>query len=285
MLNKYERAAEMFGISGFFVSNKSNKKALPKKEVVMPVAFGKTDRGLVRPVNEDGYVINERLGLYLVVDGMGGHVNGVIATQMIVNLFQSQLELFIHRLPTNGDITDSDYAEYLDHVIVQVNSALYEKNKSRGDTSGQGMGAVVAGLWWIEPGRRALVFHVGDSRLYRYRQQELTQLTVDHSVYQLWLMRGGEGEPPSRSAVFRAIGPHPEVVADIQLVDFDPQDKLLLCSDGLSNMLSDEELAIMVANANSTQTLEALPGELIRQANTRGGHDNITALVVGLNAG
>ena len=244
-------------------------------------AFGATDLGQKRRVNEDGFVINERMGLSLVVDGMGGHDDGVIATQMILNNFQAKLDCYFHK----GFPKQYPYGEaraFLADVIEHVNTSVYKNNIDRGYGEGTGMGAVIAGLWWVEPGKRAIVFHVGDSRLYLFRKGDLTQLTVDHTMYQLWKMRGEFGHPPPSNIVFRALGPRKNVVPDIQLMDFVQDDVILLCSDGLSSVVSQAEIAAMMTEHSGD--LSSLPQELIAQANAKGGPDNITAVVVSVGA-
>ncbi len=245
------------------------------------LAFGATDRGQKRRVNEDGFVVNERMGLSLVVDGMGGHDDGVIATQMIINNFQAKLDHFFHKnFPKRYPFSEA--RTFLADVIDHVNASVYKSNLDRGYGEGAGMGAVIAGLWWVEPGKRAMVFHVGDSRLYLYRKGELTQITADHTMYQLWKMRGEFGNPPPSNIVFRALGPRKDVVPDIQLMEFIEGDLVLLCSDGLSNVLSPEELGETLSDYKGD--LSELPQQLIGQANDKGGPDNITVVVVSVGA-
>lgn len=251
-----------------------------EQQVILPIAFAETHQGCMKPVNEDSYVINEKLGLYLVIDGMGGHKHGVLATQMIAEHFQSQLAQRLDCLQTCENCTDQFWISELEHVIEATNGELYKKNKALGYSEGRGMGGVIAGLFWLEKASRAIIFHIGDSRVYLSRDQELSQLTEDHSWYQQWLNCGKVGQAPSKHIVLRAIGPGRDVKADFQPIDLERGDKILICSDGLSNMLAEKELASLILAADSPELIKALPSELVAQANNRGAKDNVTALMM-----
>ena len=249
-------------------------------QMPLSLAVGATDQGRVKKSNEDNYVINQRLGLCMVIDGMGGHDHGVMATQMIGDHFQSQLEQRLNHLKLNTKATDDDWVNQLDNVISDTNLALYKKNQALGYSPGRGMGGVIAGLLWVETGRRAIVFHAGDSRLYRYRNQQLSQITEDHSWYQQWLNQGRVGQAPAKNFVLRAVGPSDDVKADFQFVNFEDDDVILICSDGLTSMVSDSVLQEMIKGVACSEAFKELPQAMIQRANDEGGKDNITAIII-----
>ena len=243
-------------------------------------SFGVTDKGKKRLVNEDGFVINERLGLYLVVDGMGGNDAGMIAGKTVLNALQSQLESFVHKA-AQGDLDLAQYAKsYLTDALAYVNSILYEMNVFRGYAEGSGMGAVVSGIWWIASANLALVFHVGDSRVYLFRESQLEQLTVDHTMYQLWKMKGGAGAPPPRNVIFRALGARKELEVDIKRMELVKDDVALICSDGLTNMVDSEALNRLFECHALQDEGDGLSRTLVARALDNGGLDNITAVTL-----
>ncbi len=261
-----------------------------KQAYSSPYAAGLTDVGQQRAVNEDGFIIDEPFGLYLVADGMGGHSNGAVASQ----LFLSELTRLIGELKLQRDRFDTQaqkkgdqeekyltLSEQLADSINTANTLLYQRNQREGLRKGAGMGTAMAGIWKPDnTSDKAILFHVGDCRIYLHRNNRLKQLTKDHTLYQRWLENNREGIEPPKNIIVKAIGPYPDVVADLNIHPFQKGDTILICSDGLTNMLSDFHLCEEINN-HKQKSLMSLCETLIQQANEAGGNDNITVIAYG----
>jgi serine/threonine protein phosphatase PrpC len=252
-------------------------------------AAGLTDVGQKRKINEDSLLIDEKLGLLIVADGMGGHDAGEVASSLAVKSIRNALG-------NNGaDLTEQENLD-LTHVqagertvvesdnpalsalfaaIQNTNQRIYNLNQERNYRDGAGMGTTVAGLWLYNHGRRAAIFHVGDSRLYCFRGGQLLKLTRDHTLYQVWRDEGCNGEPPKRNIVLRALGPWGNVEPDLSLHTLESGDLVLICSDGLTGMISDQLLQHML-RVLADASLDSIARQLVGTANKLGGHDNIT---------
>lgn len=237
-----------------------------------------TDTGRLRSVNQDAFVMLPDLGLYAVADGMGGAQGGEIAARLAVEALK------------DGYLEPS--AEALTDVIASANRRIHEAAE---DPHLRGMGTTTVALAIVpeEPDPDApaltddaplhlLVANVGDSRAYLFRDNDLTQITDDHSVV-AELVRDGrltEEEAdahPQRNIITRVLGVYPEVTADLWPVDPVRGDRYLLCSDGLFNEVSDNEITGVLRRLSDPSEAAA---ELVRLANEAGGRDNITAVVV-----
>lgn len=253
-----------------------------------------SDVGLARSLNEDSYQIDEELGLLLVADGMGGHDAGEVASRNAVNLIHEYLSRF-------GNATDDEATEMMDGAVAEdsdstwedlpnpvigtvaaaldyANRHLYQLNRDRGYPDGHGMGTTIAGLWRIGVLDEAAIFHVGDSRLYLYRAGRLSLLTRDHTLYQQWVSSGRIGPAPSQNIILRSLGSSVRVNADVRLQSLQSGDLILLCSDGLTSMVSDTAIEAALASADPA-SLQATCEALVVQANAEGGKDNITVLL------
>lgn len=225
-----------------------------------------TDRGLVRSDNEDAWSISKELGLFLVADGMGGRAGGEVAARCAVESIPVRL----------AAVTPS--LEALRKTIVDVNSEIYRMSQRRPELAG--MGTTLCSL--LIQKEEALIAHVGDSRIYRLRNQQLQQLTVDHSLLSELLALGGLTAEESTSFPYKhiltkALGTQSTVVPECQVFPLVDGDLFLLCTDGLTNSVTDSELsAILAQNISLTERGEAL----IALANERGGIDNTTVLLV-----
>jgi len=250
-------------------------------------AAGLTDVGQQRAVNEDGFVIDEQSGLYLVADGMGGHRNGAVASQLFLSEFTqliAELKLKVGTFATHEQESESPEEKYLTlsawlaNSINTTNALLYQKNQREGCRKGAGMGAAIAGIWKPDNmSDKAILFHVGDCRIYLHRQNRLKQLTKDHTLYQRWLDNNRQGVEPPKNIIVKAVGPYPDVAADLNVHDFQQGDTILICSDGLTNMLSDVHLCEALNN-HKQKSLMSLCETLIQHANEAGGSDNITVV-------
>ncbi len=256
-------------------------------------AAGATDIGLVRKHNEDYYSFDEQLGLYLVADGMGGHDSGEVASRTAsesITDFLYEYD-FDDAEDESDDATIADVSDapelvssfnVLQQAVSMANERIYMLNRERGHRDGVGMGTTLVGLWTPYgldgPG---YIFHVGDSRLYRYRNKEFTRMTTDHTLYEQWLEMGGVGQAPQRNVVMRALGPWAQVQVDIRETDVFPGDVFLLCSDGLTGMVDDEDIhAAVDAAKEDGEDMDGTCMRLIELAKAGGGRDNVTVVLV-----
>lgn len=275
--------------------------------MIAPVAFklefaGLTDVGRARSRNEDSFVFRDELGLALVCDGMGGHAGGDIASRTAAETVTD----FVYEYEPDTDddqtrdasdldedepadeteMTVSDASDVGNNIgqsistirqaVQRANRELVMLNQERGYPEGRGMGTTVVGLWMIEGTDKVLVFHAGDSRLYRYRGGQFQQLTRDHSLYQAWLDSGAHGHAPQRNIIVRALGTMRDIEPEVSIQSVSDGDRFLLCSDGLTSMMSDEQIAEILANS---ENLEQTCRKLVEHANQAGGYDNVTVVV------
>ena len=234
-----------------------------------------TDAGKVRKTNEDNHLLALGRKMFIVSDGMGGQQAGAVASQAVVSVLP---ELIDRQLPGTRSAPDHAIERALRDAIVQLSARL--RDESAGRQGLQGMGATVA-LAWLR-GEKAHLAHMGDSRIYLFRAGRLKQLTEDHSVVAL-LLKHGEvtaqeaRDHPARGKLSRYVGIEGEVFADVKTLPIRDGDRLLLCSDGLTVMLSDDEISgILDANRSCRAACDAL----VEAANEAGGEDNITVLLV-----
>jgi serine/threonine protein phosphatase PrpC len=229
-------------------------------------AVAQTHRGRKRKVNEDSFVVQEDRHLFVVADGMGGHTGGKIASHQAVDTIAASFD--------TGDFGDlvaglpRDGAE-LAASIQSANQAVWEQACK--DTSLKGMGTTVVAVRFAPAKARLYIGHVGDSRCYRLRDGVFEMLTSDHTLAAMGV-RGQAGE-----MLTRAVGVTAAVKIDLILAAPRPGDVFLLCSDGLTKMVSETEIAGILAN---TLDPEIAVHALIEQANHNGGKDNITAIVI-----
>jgi serine/threonine protein phosphatase PrpC len=234
-----------------------------------------SDVGRVRQQNEDQCLVALEHNLFIVSDGMGGHQGGEVASKAVVTVLPPMIEQRVARIR----VPSPEAMELvLRDALVELSQRL--RAESAGRAGLQGMGATVAVAWLR--GSLAHLAHMGDSRIYLLREQRLMQLTEDHSVIAL-LLRHGEITPeeaqthPARGRLSRYVGMEGEVYPDVQTVQLQAGDRLLLCSDGLTNMVSDRQIVqLLHVNAGAEEACQAL----VNAANVAGGTDNITALVV-----
>ena len=233
-----------------------------------------TDVGLVRSNNQDQLLVAP--GLYAVADGMGGHAAGEVASYTAIRALQAAF-----------DASDQRSTESLESAANAANRAVWEQARSNRGMLGMGTTLVALAVVEKTDGTNGLaVAHIGDSRLYLYRDQLLSQLTIDHSLVQE-LVDDGQisvaqaAVHPQRHVLTRALGVEPSV--DVDLLDIRPKhgDRYLLCSDGLPREASDDQIAAVLARfADPTEAAR----ELVDLANSRGGSDNTTVVVVDVQA-
>lgn len=246
-----------------------------------------TDVGQQRDHNEDNYLVDKKLGLYVVCDGMGGHAAGEVASALAVRTFHEELkknyefvEDYLAGKTGVEKVTRRQILMMLESAVNRASSRVHAEAQK--DTEKRGMGTTLVAI--LIAGHQAFVVWVGDSRIYLLRDGVLEQLTEDHTVYNELLKRKKlpreEIEKlPQRNAITRAIGVYEHTEPDSLIVDLVAGDRFLLCSDGLSGYFEDdvEELGRMMSQPEESAAVKAM----IDAANTRGGKDNITAVLVG----
>ncbi|MGH7270405.1 MAG: Stp1/IreP family PP2C-type Ser/Thr phosphatase [Polyangiaceae bacterium] len=249
------------------------------------VAVGLSDVGLQREHNEDSFVVLEEYDLFVVADGMGGHRAGDVAsrlaTETITEFFRSTANEDV-TWPFHFDTSLSDEENRLLTGIRVANRQIFERSTHSREFHGMGT-TVVSAMFSPQKGRM-YIGHVGDSRCYRVRQGAIQQLTRDHSLINDYLQAMPDLTDEQRSEVpknviTRALGMQDQVVVDLQHDDPRPGDVYVLCSDGLSGMLSDGDIEQIVTVAGDVR--EACQ-RLIQRANDHGGEDNITAVLIKL---
>lgn len=236
--------------------------------------------GKVRQLNEDrAWIGRTANGLVaaVVADGMGGHKAGEVASGMAVDSLTQSLSAW------EKGVAAEESADKLKELIGQANAAIFETASNNEQYSNMGTTVVIA----LVDERQVLIGHIGDSRLYRLREGELQLLTEDHTLVNE-LAKSGQLSPeeaanhPRRNVLTRALGTDKNVEADVQLIDWLQGDRLLLCSDGLSNLVEEPLIAeTMTAEDND---LDRMADRLIALALLAGGDDNITVALVDYDA-
>jgi serine/threonine protein phosphatase PrpC len=240
-----------------------------------------TDVGRVRDANEDSFLVDKKLNLYVVADGMGGHAAGEVASSMAVRTFRDAVARARDMLDDfergTGSVSRKDILRLLEGAIQEACSAIHAE--AQRDETKRGMGTTLTGLLII--GSRGFIAHVGDSRCYLVRQGSVHQLSEDHSLINELLKRGRLSKEQIdklqyKNAVTRAVGVYESVEGDTLDFDVLAGDRFLLCSDGLHGYFEDAEYASLFDQIPEDQ----LSQRLVDLANERGGKDNITAVVV-----
>jgi PPM family protein phosphatase len=245
---------------------------------------GVTDVGRVRSNNEDCYKIVEPLNLYVLSDGMGGEAHGEIASAMAVEtVVKHCLDFEANPAATVIGAVQPNWSSFTKRLSTAVHLANRNIFKSAEENPDQhGMGATLTAVWIN--GARLSVAHVGDSRAYLLRGGSLLQLTKDHSLVAEQVRRGiltsAEAEESDmQSVLLRALGAQAEIEVDAEEHTLFPRDMLLLCSDGLTRLVTEPEIA---GTLQSESDLTRAAEKLVEMANERGGPDNITVIVVRL---
>lgn len=240
-------------------------------------ADGKSDIGKVRQSNQDAFVSDTDLHLFVVADGMGGHSGGEIASRKAVEALLAAFREEI-TISANSDQNGSIDSELV-RAIEAANNHVFQL--ALADRKLQGMGTTLVALNIVDS--TAVVGSVGDSRVYLWRDRQLRQVTRDHSLVNEYVRMGTlsaeeASTHPLKHIISRAIGVHPTVEVDHFEIPLQADDLFMLCSDGLTNMLDDHDLsAILTAVGNQPS---ALCAEFIARANAKGGLDNITVVAV-----
>jgi len=226
----------------------------------------RTDVGKVRRQNEDAAWFDEARGVFAVADGMGGHLAGEVASGMAIEAVKDMAK-------------KNDFASVnvMREAVVSAHEAIIRHAQK--NPACAGMGTTLSMMW--RGGHYMYIAHVGDSRIYRYRDGELEQITQDHSLVEELvrariITREEARTHPRRNIITRALGTQGDNLPDLLAADVRPGDLWLLCTDGLCGMISDEEIARVLS---SGATLDMMAGSLIEKALDAGGRDNVTLVL------
>lgn len=245
---------------------------------------GQTDVGRVRENNEDSHLIDEPRGLYVVADGMGGHLGGKMASSLAVKTVGENVAEHDSELGEGASATpleSSSVPRLLADAVRAACAAIFEA--AQGDAELQGMGTTVTAM--LVRSDRAFIAHVGDSRCYLQRGERVIQITDDHSLVNEQIKAGLISREQARASrlkniITRSVGFERDVAVDTFALPLQAGDKFLMCSDGLANFVDDTEIGLALAQL----PLDDVPKTMIELANERGGDDNITVVCVAAEA-
>lgn len=238
-------------------------------------AFAYTDIGRVRDMNQDSYYISseeDEIKLFIVADGMGGYKGGEVASRLAIE----GAKHYIYKNYNNTKKEKEDLLDLVKKAVEFANTVVYDKSQQDKDLDGMGTTIDVCLVY----GARVYIGHVGDSRVYRQRKDFFRKLTTDHSYVEQLIREGNITREeaynhPKKNMLTRALGCTAYVEPDVSVKGFSRGDILLICTDGLTNMLRDPEISNIIKNdpENACKTL-------VEYANDRGGIDNITAVII-----
>lgn len=244
-------------------------------------SFGLSDVGKKREKNEDSFLISDDLSLFVVADGMGGHLGGDIASRIAVNTIYEMMKELDRDPEMTADelglpLKPGDIQGYLKYAIKIASNNVFEKASTAPSLRGMGTTAVCV----LFKNNKAYIANVGDSRAYRMRAGKIDQITKDHSLVGEQIRAGMLSEEDARvhklkNIITKSVGFQEEVDADVDIRVARAGDKFLLCTDGLNNMVKSEDILDIVA----VNDVKAACERLVDMANERGGDDNITVVI------
>lgn len=238
-------------------------------------AFAKTDIGKARDINQDYYYISEEqseFNLYILADGMGGYNGGEVASKLAIESAKRYIDSNFDKI----EHTKEAIIELVKNAVEYSNMVVYERSKEDKDLEGMGTTLDICLIY----NTRIYIGHIGDSRIYRVRNNLIRKLTKDHSYVQKLIEDGTITREeamthPKRNMLMKALGCTPYAEPDLKIRRFQPGDVLLMCSDGLTNMVKDDEIYNEIKNSP-----EHAPEILVEKANNAGGYDNITIITI-----
>lgn len=243
---------------------------------------GLSDQGRVRARNEDAWFGDSEQGLFIVSDGMGGRPAGDIASKLVVEVLPKALA---KSLQPKDNLAKPEAGQWLKSIICKLSELIFQKSRNQFGLSGMGATLVMV----LIHNQGALIGHLGDSRVYLFRDDRLQCLTRDHTIARYLVdmkeIRAEEApHHPARGQITRFVGMAGEVLPEIRWLDLKNHDRLLLCSDGLTTMLPEPRIAELLLENDDHKTAALA---LVNAANAAGGKDNVTVLIVdlGRNAG
>ncbi len=237
--------------------------------------FVKTDIGKVRDMNQDYYYVaspKDELKLYILADGMGGYNGGEVASKLATTTVKSYIESNFAKVSYDKE----EILKLIKSAIEYANMVVYEKSKESPELEGMGTTIEVCLIY----NNKVYIGHLGDSRIYRIRKEFIRKLTTDHSYVQKLVKDGTISQEeaehhPKKNMLTKALGCSVFVEPDVTVKGFIKDDIILICSDGLTNMVSDSEIYRIVKQYSRT-----VANELVKKANSAGGYDNITVIVI-----
>jgi len=251
--------------------------------MVKRTAYGLSDIGRRRLSNEDAFLVDDELGLYVVADGMGGHNAGEVASGEAVDVLHSMVKRERDSLATFDDLQAEADGDLLRRTLRVLESAVQAATYmvfglGQANPERKGMGTTISVL--LLRGQHAITAQVGDSRIYLMRDGRVEQVTEDHTLVAWQLKKGLITESEARlsrqkNVITRAVGSREYVQVDTKALNVRPGDRFLLCSDGLHGYLDEPDISALHAG-----TVEQAATRAIELANQRGGRDNITAILV-----
>jgi PPM family protein phosphatase len=239
---------------------------------------GRTETGYVRASNQDALALLNDCGVWIVADGMGGHPAGDVAAQTAVAVATERARArasWLHDHPNSA-------AEFMTDMVTSANRRIHDLMLEQSALRGMGTTFVALAIT-MTPMPIAQIAHLGDSRAYRYRAGQLTQLTRDHTLVQQLVQRGLIDEAtalvhPERHVLTKGLGMGADMEPELTSIPVSPQDLFVLCSDGLTKMLEDVAIAAILSRASDDPNRAC--HDLIEEALNRGGEDNVTVIVV-----
>lgn len=236
-------------------------------------AAGISHIGLVREKNEDKYIMDLQQKLFVICDGMGGHKGGKIASAMAAQVIERQY--------TSND--EQDRSAALNAAINAANQKIWQVGSDNPEYQEMGTTATAA----VIAGERLIVAHVGDSSLFLLRDGQIRKITTDHTLARQMVIDGLLGEDEVRTCAYnhiltRAVGVQANIEIDNYTEIIQPGDQIILCSDGLTDMLADEEILEIMNENKAAADPEQLARALVDAALNKGGYDNTTIIVLGI---
>ncbi|WP_026893907.1 Stp1/IreP family PP2C-type Ser/Thr phosphatase [Clostridiisalibacter paucivorans] len=236
----------------------------------------KTDVGLIREINQDAYLwcSEPNIALFAVADGMGGHNAGEIASSLAINTIND----IIYRDKNKLENGDSNIFRLIYNILNKANNVILSKSEKENDLSGMGTTITLAYIY----DDNIYIGHIGDSRAYLFRNNKLIQITEDHSLVAQLVKNGTISEEeaanhPQKNIITRALGTDYIIKPDIFKRDIENGDIIMLCTDGLTNMLKDEDISEILTKE---ENLDVACDTLINKANNVGGTDNTTVMLI-----
>lgn len=239
-------------------------------------AYAKSDKGKVREMNQDYFYISNSLDeiqLFILADGMGGYNGGEIASKLAVETAKNYIENNFRDIDKDRD----SIIQLLGSSIEYANMVIYEKSKENSELQGMGTTIEICLIY----NNKVYIGHVGDSRIYRIRKEFLRKLTQDHSYVQKLVKEGTitkeeAAHHPQKNMLMKALGCNAFVEPDVMVKGFLKDDILIMCSDGLTNMVEQETIYKIASQKN----IEQASKDLVELANNNGGYDNITVIII-----
>lgn len=249
------------------------------------IGTGLTDIGLVRKLNQDAFSLDNTLQLWVLADGMGGHAGGEVASQIAVDTIPDVVRTHLST-ETSPYLQPDKLESLLGQALESANQTIRKKAEENERLKGMGTTIVVVAITRSPTGHQASVAHAGDSRAYLFRQGTLSLWTKDHTLMEerlaLNLITPEQVRThPLRHVLTKALGIEPQTQPTIQTYSLNPSDLILLCSDGLTKMLTDQEIQALVGQ--EAPHAEAICRTLVATANQLGGEDNTTVVIIGLH--